>query len=103
MNEKIYHNTDNIYKAINEGKKITFNYYHWVVDFNTKSKALLRKKDKLYKISPLFLAIDDENYYLIGYDSKDKKIKHYRVDKMAQIEVIIIGMPMIPTLFVSLP
>ena len=64
MNEKIYHNTDNIYKAINEGKKITFNYYHWVVDFNTKSKALLRKKDKLYKISPLFLAIDDENYYL---------------------------------------
>lgn len=87
MNEKIYHNTDNIYKAINEGKKITFNYYHWVVDFNTKSKALLRKKDKQYKISPLFLAIDDENYYLIGYDSKDKKIKHYRVDKMAQIEV----------------
>lgn len=83
MNEKIYHNTDNIHKAINEGKKITFNYYHWVVDFNTKSKALLRKKDKLYKISPLFLAIDDENYYLIGYDSKDKKIKHYRVDKMA--------------------
>ena len=87
MNEKIYHNTDNIYKAINEGKKITFNYYHWVVDCNTKSKALLRKKDKLYKISPLFLAIDDENYYLIGYDSKNKKIKHYRVDKMAQIEV----------------
>lgn len=36
----------------------------------------------------MFLAIDDENYYLIGYDSKDKKIKHYRVDKMAQIEVL---------------
>ena len=87
MNEKIYHNTDNIYKAINEGKKITFNYYRWVVDFNTKSKALLRKKDKQYKISPLFLAIDDENYYLIGYDSDAEQIRHYRVDKMLRIQM----------------
>lgn len=88
MNERIYNNTDTIYKAINENKKITFIYYRWEIDFETKSKALLRKRDKLYEISPLFLAIDDENYYLIGYDSSDDKVKHYRVDKMDKIEVI---------------
>ena len=28
---------------------------------------------------------DDENYYLVGYDAADDKIKHYRVDKMQKI------------------
>ena len=30
---------------------------------------------------------DDENYYLIAYDAVDDKIKHYRVDKMRNIEL----------------
>jgi predicted DNA-binding transcriptional regulator YafY len=30
---------------------------------------------------------DDENYYLIAYDSEAERIKHYRVDKMLDIEV----------------
>lgn len=87
LNEKIYHNTDTIYNAINQCKKITFNYYHWAVDFGAKEKVVMKQKDKLYQISPWFLAWDDENYYLIGYDSAAEKVKHYRVDKMDKIEV----------------
>ena len=30
---------------------------------------------------------DDENYYLLGYDSESEKIKHYRVDKMLHIKL----------------
>lgn len=87
MNEKIYYNTDEIYKAIDAGKKITFRYYQWVVNFNTKEKIVQqrRKGDKIYEISPWALTWDDENYYLIGYDEADEKIKHYRVDKMDRI------------------
>ena len=31
------------------------------------------------------LTWDDENYYLVGFDSQAGIIKHFRVDKMAQI------------------
>lgn len=30
---------------------------------------------------------DDENYYLVGYDSEAELIKHYRVDKMLHIRM----------------
>lgn len=30
---------------------------------------------------------DDENYYLVGFDAEEGKIKHYRVDKMLEISV----------------
>lgn len=31
---------------------------------------------------------DNENYYLLGYDALDKKLKHYRVDKMMDISIL---------------
>ena len=38
-------------------------------------------------ISPWGLSWDDENYYLIGYDSDAEQIRHYRVDKMLRIQM----------------
>ncbi len=38
---------------------------------------------------PLGLIWRDENYYLAAYDSEAKVIKHYRVDKMGQVEVTV--------------
>ena len=46
-----------------------------------------RNEGKLYKISPWALSWDDENYYMIAYDSAESKIKHFRVDKMLRIEI----------------
>ena len=40
-----------------------------------------------YHISPWGLSWDDENYYLIGYDSDAEQIRHYRVDKMLRIQM----------------
>ena len=45
----------------------------------------LRHNGAWYHISPWGLSWDDENYYLVGYDSDAEKIKHYRVDKMLHI------------------
>ena len=47
----------------------------------------LRHGGAYYHISPWGLSWDDENYYLVGYDSDAKQIKHYRVDKMLHIKM----------------
>ncbi len=82
-NEGVYYNVDSIHNAISENKKIRFQYYQW----NEKKEMILRRDGKNYHISPWSLVWDDENYYLIGYDSEADKIKHYRVDKMLHIRI----------------
>lgn len=77
MNESIYYNVDRIHTAIAENSRITFQYFQWNVD----KKMELRHDGALYEVSPWALSWDDENYYLIAYDSKKKIIKHFRVDK----------------------
>ncbi|MBQ3150049.1 MAG: transcriptional regulator [Clostridia bacterium] len=83
MNESIYYNVDFIHDAISENKKISFKYFDW--DF--KGERKYRKNGEKYTVSPWALTWDDENYYMIAYDSEKGMIKHYRVDKMVSAEV----------------
>ncbi|SDB29845.1 helix-turn-helix transcriptional regulator [Eubacterium oxidoreducens] len=83
-NENIYYNIDELHHAIADNKKITFEYYNWNID-GTKH---LRHGGELYRVSPWKLTWDDENYYLIAFDDKDKKVKYYRVDKMQHISTL---------------
>lgn len=83
MNESIYYTVDAIHNAISENRKIKFQYYQW----NVKKEMELRHNGAWYHISPWGLSWDDENYYLVGYDSAAEKIKHYRVDKMLHIKL----------------
>lgn len=82
MNESIYYNVDRIHTAIAENSRITFQYFQW----NVAKKMELRHSGALYEVSPWSLSWDDENYYLIAYDSSEKIIKHFRVDKMLHIQ-----------------
>ena len=83
MNESIYYNVDAIHNAISENKKIRFQYYQW----NVKKEPELRHNGAWYHISPWGLLWEDENYYLVGYDSEAGQIKHYRADKMLHIRM----------------
>ena len=83
MNESIYYNVDEIHNAIAENRKIRFQYFQW----NVKKEMELRHGGAYYHISPWGLSWDNENYYLIGYDSDAGMIKHYRVDKMLHIRM----------------
>ena len=47
----------------------------------------LKHEGERYEISPWQLMWDDENYYLIGFDHKARYIKHFRVDKMLDIQM----------------
>lgn len=83
MNESIYYNVDNIHNAIAKNSKITFQYFQW----NIKKEMELKRDGALYEVSPWALSWNDENYYLVAYDSVEQMIKHFRVDKMLNITV----------------
>ena len=84
MNESIYYNVDSIHDAISNDSQITFKYFEW----NEKKEKVFRHEGALYNVSPFALCYDDENYYLIAYDINSSEIRHYRVDKMANISVL---------------
>lgn len=83
-NETIYYNVDTIHNAIVANREISFKYAEWTV----KKEFRLKKDGALYKVSPWALTWDDENYYLVAYDAEAGKIKHYRVDKMQNTDVL---------------
>lgn len=83
MNESIYYTVDDIHSAISQGKQIAFQYFKW----NVKMEREPQRNGKVYQVSPWALMWDDENYYLVAFDSEAGKIKHYRVDKMKNLTI----------------
>lgn len=82
-NEKIYYSVDMIHMAIRENVKIKFQYANWTLE----KKLEARRNGEFYIVSPWALTWDDENYYMIAYDSAVKSVKYYRVDKMINTEM----------------
>ena len=83
QNENIYYNVDMVHTAISQNVKIRFHYFDWDVNKN----MIHRHGGAWYEVSPWKLTWDDENYYLIAYDESADKIKHYRVDKIVDINL----------------
>ena len=81
MNESIYYNIDAIQSGISQNKKIQFKYFEYTV----QKTRHYRKDGAFYVVSPFAMTWDDENYYLVAFDSQAGIIKHYRVDKMTEI------------------
>ncbi|MBQ3074605.1 MAG: WYL domain-containing protein [Clostridia bacterium] len=82
MNESIYRNVDAIGAAIEAGCKIRFRYFEWSPD----GEKRLRREGAYYTASPFFLIWDNENYYLIAVEEQSGEKRHFRVDKMLNIE-----------------
>ena len=83
MNESIYYNVDEIHSGITQNRKIRFKYFEYTVN----KERRFRRDGAFYIMSPYALTWDDENYYLVAYDSDAGIIKHFRVDKMEKISV----------------
>ena len=84
MNESIYYNVDEIHNGISTNKKIKFLYFEYTVS----KERHYRHGGEYYVVSPFAMTWDDENYYMVAYDSAAQQIKHYRVDKMEKISVV---------------
>ena len=83
MNESIYYTVDAISDAITQNRKIRYQYFEYTV---TKERRF-RHDGKFYEVSPFALIWDDENYYMLAWDSDAGKMKHYRVDKMFKVSI----------------
>jgi len=80
-NEAVLYSVDALHSAIRENKQITFLYF----DLTVGKQKQYRKNGARYTVSPWALLWDDEKYYLLAYDTTDKQLKNYRVDKMERI------------------
>lgn len=84
-NESIYYNVDYIHEAISKNHKISFQYFQWTVE---KTEKMKHNGDS-YTINPWRLTWAEENYYLVGYDDEEGKVKYFRVDKMKKVQVLL--------------
>lgn len=84
MNDSIYNNVDLIHSAIADDCCIQFKYFSW----NMKKKMEFKHGGQLYVVSPWALVWSDEYYYLVGYDNTSEIIKHFRVDKIAETNIL---------------
>ena len=87
MSENVFICIDRIQEAIIQNRQIAFSYWQWAVVKDKKEKVA-RHDNKRYQLSPYSLIWDNENYYLLAYDAQSDKMKHYRVDKMKNIEIL---------------
>lgn len=83
MNESIYRTIDEIHNAILLNSKIKFKY----ITYTTDGEQTFRKNGEHYNISPFALLLEEENYYMVGFDSENKIFKHFRVDKIIDIKI----------------
>lgn len=81
MNESIYSNVDSITAGINGGRRISFRYFNW----NAEKQRVYRHGGRIYTVSPFALTWADDNYYMIAWDSANRQMRHYRVDRMQDI------------------
>lgn len=83
MNESIYYNVDKLHTALSARKSITFRYF----DYDMHRNKVFRREGRRYAVSPYGLIWNSENYYLVAYDISNQEMRHYRVDKMAELAV----------------
>ncbi len=75
---------DVLHEAIQADRQIRFCYWEWT----PQGERRPRRDGALYTVSPYHLIWDDEYYYLIGYDATRDAIRHYRVDKMKDVQAL---------------
>jgi len=83
MDDSIFRDVDKIHAAISAKRKIGFRYF----TYDLEKEKFYRKKDG-YIVSPYALMWNDDNYYLLAYDSEQEKMRHFRVDKMERIRKV---------------
>ena len=83
MNESIYYNVDSLFEAISSDRCVTFRYFNYTFD---KQKEF-RRGGSLYEVSPFALVYSEDKYYLVGHDFEADEIRHFRVDRMAGIDI----------------
>lgn len=87
-NEQVFYNINNIYTAIEENKKIKFNYCEVNDKRNLEYKLDDNGVPKVYVANPINLIIKNDYYYLILNLDKYEDLSYYRIDRIKNVEIL---------------
>lgn len=91
-NETIYLTVDVIHQAIQQKRRVTFQYY----EYTPQKEKVLKHEGQIYCFSPFALIWNDDCYYAIGHCDIHQKIVTFRVDSMCRLaltEQFAVGKP----------
>lgn len=84
-NERIYFNIEAVNQAINEKKKIAFQYFK----YDVRKEQKLKHNGESYKFSPYALVWNGDYYYMVGLSEKHDGIGTFRIDRLAKTPQIL--------------
>ncbi len=82
-NDEIYKNVAALGEALRQRKQASFYYFKR----NEDGQKIYQKEKKRYVVEPMALIFDDDNYYLMTWNTKYQGITNYRVDRMDEVSV----------------
>jgi len=83
-NEAIYYAVDTIHTAIQESRRIVFQY----IEYTAEKKKVLKHDGYRYVFSPYALIWSQDYYYAVGWSEKHGKLAQFRVDRMTAVELL---------------
>ena len=84
-NERIYFNIEAVNQAINEKKKIAFQYFQ----YDVRKEQKLKHNGESYMFSPYALVWNGDYYYMVGFSEKHNGIGNFRIDRIASTPQIL--------------
>lgn len=84
-NEKIYYTIDAVNQAINEKKKISFQYFQ----YDIRKEKKLKHNGESYIFSPYALVWSGDYYYIVGFSEKHNGIGNFRIDRIANVPTLL--------------
>ena len=85
-NEKIYYIMDALNDAINDKKKVSFQYY----TYNRNKERIAKHDGEVYVFSPYKMIWNGDYYYAVGYSEKHSNIGSFRVDRIVTTPQILL-------------
>lgn len=87
-NAQLFYVIDILDEAISKGKKIAFQYLEYGIDKKRHPKLKDSGEPRRYVVNPFQMVATNGRYYLIGNYDKYDNISHYRLDRIADIELL---------------
>lgn len=82
--EPVRVNIDRIHEGVSEEKVIRYHYGRYNVD----KEFVYGREGEFYYVEPYALIWQNDYYYLIGKFQETNEIRHYRLDRMRDVEVL---------------
>ena len=87
-NKQLFYNVELLDEAIDTGKKVRFRYLEYHSDKKLHQRRHSDGSVRDYIINPYQLVAKEGKYYLICNNEKYDSVSNYRVDRMADMEIL---------------